>query len=462
MLVVDDDSSVREVLTKILETDGMQVLAAENGMRAVDLIEKADREVAVVDLMMPGMTGIETARKLREFDQQLEVIILTGKPTLESSLEAHHEHVFDYLTKPVHNESLIRSVKRAAERRRLILENRDLIRQLEKERDGLKKEVAAVKDFLAPLDSTSDYIGESPAVTQLRKLIVNVAPSDATILLRGESGTGKDIVARIIHNISGRAKRGDFVKINCPAIPETLLESEMFGHEAGSFTGAERRKPGRFEIAAGGTVFLDEIGDLPLSSQAKLLQVIEHKEFTRVGGTKTMRIDARIVAATNAPLEEMIAAGRFRADLFHRLNQFSINLPPLRDRTADIPQLVDHFLATGQGSFKDRPLSSATLAGMLEYRWPGNVRELKAIIDRYVLIGHEEYILESIRTPAREPMPEPATNKIDETEARMILQALVDTRWNQRKTAERLGISYSSLRRRIKKYDLLERSPEFV
>jgi transcriptional regulator with PAS, ATPase and Fis domain len=192
----------------------------------------------------------------------------------------------------------------------------------------------------------------------LRKLIVNVAPSDATILLRGESGTGKDIVARIIHNVSGRSKLGDFVKINCPAIPETLLESEMFGHEAGSFTGAERRKPGRFEIAAGGTVFLDEIGDLPLSSQAKLLQVIEHKEFTRVGGTKTMRIDARIIAATNAPLEEMIAAGRFRADLFHRLNQFSINLPPLRDRISDIPQLVRRFLATGQGSYKDRPLSA--------------------------------------------------------------------------------------------------------
>jgi DNA-binding NtrC family response regulator len=459
---VDDDASVREVLSKILETVGMHVIAAENGMRAMDLIEHSNREVAVVDLMMPGMTGIETARKLREFDKQLEVVILTGKPTLESSLEAHHEHVFDYLTKPIHNESLIRSVKRAAERRRLILENRDLIRQLERERDGLKKEVAAAKDFLAPLDATADYIGDSQVVTQLRKLIVNVAPSDATILLRGESGTGKDVVARIIHNVSGRGKKGDFVKINCPAIPETLLESEMFGHEAGSFTGAERRKPGRFEIAAGGTIFLDEIGDLPLSSQSKLLQVIEHKEFTRVGGTKTMRVDARIIAATNAPLEEMIAVGRFRADLFHRLNQFSINLPSLRERVSDIPQLIGHFLATGQGTYKDRPLSQGTLAGMLEYHWPGNVRELKAIIDRYVLTGHEDYIQDSIRTSPREPLPDRSTNKIDETEARMILQALVETRWNQRKTAEKLGISYSSLRRRIKKHDLLEKSSELI
>jgi len=457
VLVVDDEPAVREIVSTILERSDFEVVAAADGESALDVAKQMEFAAAVVDLNLPGISGIETSKGLKRLAPDTEIIMLTGAPTLESSLEAHHEGFFDYLCKPVRAGILLRVVQQAVERRGLAIENRELIRCLEDERNGLQEKVRETEALLGEnLSLTAAFVGESREVKPIRQLILDVAPADVTVLIRGESGTGKEIAARLIHEISGRKQRGDFIKINCPAIPEALLESEMFGHEAGAFTGADRRKPGRIELAAGGTVFLDEIGDLPLSSQAKLLQVIEHKQFNRVGGTKTLHINARIIAATNAPLEELIAEGKFRADLFYRLNQFVIHLPPLRERAEDIPLLVDHFLSHNEHKKVNYGLSPKVLSQLVRYDWPGNVRELKFFVDRYVITGDERQILDSLPLPNenRKTTVPPTTNKIDETEARLIQAALVGERWNQRRTAERLGISYSALRRRIDKHGL--------
>ena len=461
VLVVDDDPDIRKTSSLILESSGLIVSTAKSGDEAVEMARGASFDVVLMDLMMPGLTGLEASRLLKQIDPDLEIIVLTGAPSLGSSLEAIRDHLFDYLCKPVRSETLIRCIHRAAEHRRLVLENRELIRKLEMERDGLKREVTTARALLHDelKEGTAAYVGENQNVTHLRRLVLDVAPSDATVLLRGESGTGKDVLARIIHDVSGRGEKGEFVKINCPAIPETLLESEMFGHEAGAFTGADRRKPGRFEIACGGTIFLDEIGDLPKSSQAKLLQVIEHKQFTRVGGTKTLKVNARIIAATNAPLEELIAEGKFRADLFYRINQFSITLPPLRERPDDIPLLADHFLSQNGNRKHKAALPQEVLAKLTAYDWPGNVRELKFFVDRFALTGNTDHILDALGAKRDGQDRGASTNKIVETEAKMIHAALVEVRWNQRKAAENLGISYSSLRRRIEKYGLKNRPP---
>jgi transcriptional regulator with PAS, ATPase and Fis domain len=273
-------------------------------------------------------------------------------------------------------------------------------------------------------------------------------------LIRGESGTGKDIVARLIHEADGRD--GSFVKINCPTIPEALLESELFGHEPGAFTGAERRKPGRFELAAGGTIFLDEIGEIPGGVQSKLLQAIEHKQFTRLGGGATINTDARIVAATNAPLEDMIVERRFRSDLFYRLNQYAIELPPLRERSEDVPLLIDHFLQI-YGVKHARPdltLSPAMMSRLVRYSWPGNVRELEAVMHRFVLTGREDAIESAMERKPERARKDSPLGELRQSEIRTLMAALTEARWNQRQAAGILGISYSSLRRRVKKYNL--------
>jgi len=333
VLLVDDEPLVRESIAAVLERHHYRVRMCENGTQALEVIRQQPFEVAIVDLNMPGLSGMDTTHALKEVEPDLEIIILTGAATLESAIQAIQEKVFDYLFKPIEMNVICRSLNRATERRRLLLENRELLRQLEMERNGLKKQVSAAKRALErQLSGSCVFVGESPQIAEVRRFIAEVAPDDITVLVRGESGTGKDVVARLIHEASDRKITGEFHKINCPTLPETLLESELFGHEEGSFTGADRKKPGRFELADGGTAFLDEIGELTPSLQAKLLQVIEHKQFMRVGGSKTIKVDARIVAATNAPLETMIATGRFRPDLYYRLNEYSIFLPPLRER----------------------------------------------------------------------------------------------------------------------------------
>jgi two-component system, NtrC family, response regulator AtoC len=307
-----------------------------------------------------------------------------------------------------------------------------------------------------------------------------------TVLIRGESGTGKDVVARLISDLSGRTSSGGFVKINCPAIPDTLIESELFGHEVGAFTGASRRKPGRFELASRGTVFLDEVAEIPVTVQAKLLQVIEHKEFSRLGDTRIIKVNARILAATNAPIESMIQGGRFRSDLFFRLNEYCIALPPLRARPEDIPLLVDHFLHK-HGVAAEKPhlrISAEMMAMFSHYRWPGNVRELESMIRRFALTGSEGTLHDAMAegesmaaldlpgapavpaslppsrdadaTPFPVPPPHPSRSMLEENEIKTILRALKETQWNRRRAAERLGTSYSTLRRKIANYKLTE------
>ncbi|MFP4581413.1 MAG: sigma-54-dependent transcriptional regulator [Candidatus Sumerlaeia bacterium] len=510
VLVVDDEEDLCRVLEKVLNRSGYEVDTATNGSDGIKLAEKYNYAVAIVDQNMPEMSGLETIRRLTDIDPDIAFIVYTGHPTIDSSIEALHENVFDYLRKPMDMKSLIMSVRRASERRNLLVENRKLMRQLENERDGLRRQVEAAKRAIEQrLESSTSFIGRSDAIRQVRHFMAEVSPSDMTVLLLGESGVGKDVVSRLIHEASGRDPNA-FVKINCPAIPETLLESELFGHEPGAFTGAERRKPGRFELASHGTIFLDEIGDLPIPLQAKLLQVIEQKQFTRLGGSQTIRVDVRIIAATNASLPEMIAQGKFRADLFYRLNEYAIEIPPLRTRKDDIALLVQHFLNIyGQKyNHENLTVSEEAMRLLMEYDWPGNVRELESVIRRYALDVNENTIRAALRTsnskiaPAAYPVdstpvssssvaapsdrqntasgsggprhysPPPsdayqespransaspqktAAEILRETEIQTILGALRQTRWNQRQAAEMLGMSYSSLRRRISKYDL--------
>jgi DNA-binding NtrC family response regulator len=457
ILVVDDEPSVLEIHSEYLLKSGYEVTTASDGTTALELAREGDFDVAVVDLLMPGITGMDTVRQLKELAPDTEAIILTGIPSLETSLEAIREKVFDYLCKPLEMAKLAYVVSRACERRQLIKDNRELIGQLENERQRLQNEVTAAKRALENrLSSSPIFVGESPPISEVRRFISEVAPSDMTVLIRGESGTGKDIVARLIHSASGRGVKGAFVKINCPAIPESLLESELFGHEVGAFTGADRRKPGRFELAAGGTVFLDEIGEIPPALQVKLLQVIEHKQFTRLGGQETIRVDARIVAATNSLLEEMIKSDRFRSDLFYRLNEFCIHLPPLRERKEDIPLLVQTFLRKyGQEYNREQQnLSPLLMSKLMQNTWPGNVRELEAVVRRYILTGREESILPSLIQSAPEEPTKPKTDKLRETEIETIRSALINAHWNRRKAATLLGVSYSTLRRKISKYNL--------
>jgi two-component system NtrC family response regulator len=283
-----------------------------------------------------------------------------------------------------------------------------------------------------------------------------------TVLIAGESGTGKEVVARAIHSMSRRSQKGSLIKINCPAVPELLLESELFGHEAGAFTGAVERKPGRLELAVGGTAFLDEIGEMPLVVQAKLLQVLEHKQFTRLGGTDTLSVDVRFVAATNTPLLEQINAKKFRKDLYFRLNQYVIHIPPLRERVEDIPVLVDHFLSKYAPMYSREKLSvsESTMAGLIRYSWPGNVRELESVIQCYALTGREEAIQEKLAGhPGNEAPQLPGTYR--QCEKQLILSTLVEVKWNRRRAAEILGMSYNTLRRRFAAYCLDEEEPEF-
>jgi len=457
ILVVDDDPQILKLLLDGFTHHGFHVFTAGDGASALEIAKNDGCSVAIVDLYMPGLSGQETINRLKEIDPHIEVIVFTGNPSLESSIEAIHSQVFDYVCKPALISEMVRTVNRAAERRKLIIENRELVHQLEAERNRFKQEVTAAKRVIErQVEKSNLLVGESDAIRNIRHSVAQVAPSGMTVLLLGESGTGKDVVARLIHESSGRDP-ATFVKINCPAIPETLLESELFGHEVGAFTGAERRKPGRFEIASGGTIFLDEIAALPLSLQSKLLQVIEDKHFTRLGSNETIEVDVRIIAATNAPVEKMVAEERFRADVFYRLNEYTIEIPPLRKRLEDIPLLAEHFhdlYATRYGH-PELKISPDTLSLFAEYQWPGNVREMESLIRRMALEGSDRLAPKTLKTATlSKASPRAVVDDVRQAEVDAILHALSQTRWNRRKAAQLLKMSYSSLLRRINKYDL--------
>ncbi|HEX5549956.1 MAG TPA: sigma-54 dependent transcriptional regulator, partial [Nitrospira sp.] len=368
ILVVDDELNIRGALVTLLEKKQYQVRGAGTAEEALELLETAATDLVLTDLKMPGMGGMELLRHLKQKWPDTEVLVMTAFGSIETAVEAMRCGAYDYITKPIDRERLTLVVEKALERHALAFENRQL------------------KDRLETRTRFEQMIGESEPMQRVHSLVDMVAESDVTVLLTGESGTGKELVARAIHHKSRRAD-GPFVTLNCGALPENLFESELFGYEKGAFTGATTNKMGRFELADGGTLLLDEVGELSLKSQVDFLRVLETKEFRRLGGTKVVKVDTRIVAATNRNLEEAVKEGDFREDLYYRLNVIPIHLPPLRERGDDIPLLVDRFLGefSTQHHRKPKEISRQTLQLLRLYAWPGNIRQLRNLIERLVV-----------------------------------------------------------------------------
>jgi DNA-binding NtrC family response regulator len=369
ILIVDDESVVRSSLTEWFADEGYASRGVASGREALDALEREEWDLALVDLKMPGMDGVELQRHLRERDPELTVIIMTGFATVETAVQVLKQGAYDYLTKPVDPDELSHTVEKAMENRRQHRENVQL------------------KECLEEIFPSTHLVGKSAAMKKVAELVEMVAPTPATVLIAGESGTGKEIVARAIHAASPR-RNMPMVVIHCGALTETLLESELFGHEKGAFTGAQARKKGKFELADGGTVFLDEIADISLRTQTDLLRVLQEREIVRVGGSQTFKVDFRCIAATNKDLKSLVEAGTFRPDLFYRLNVVSIELPSLRERREDIPLLIDHFLQKFSEAM-NRPvpeLSPEALKLLLAHEWPGNVRELENAVERALVI----------------------------------------------------------------------------
>lgn len=448
ILVVDDESSLRELLVIMLQREGYLVDDAENGAVALEKLTQGHYDLIISDMKMPQVSGIELLRKIRENENDVTVLMITAFSSTEEAVEAMKLGAYDYITKPFKNDEIRLVIRKALERTRLQAENRQLKKELG-ERFSFKR-----------------LIGNSPAMTKMISLLERVAPSQANVLIGGESGTGKELVAKALHLNSAR-KDHPFVPINCGAIPENLLESELFGHEKGAFTGAEKRKEGLFETANGGTLFLDEIGELPMSMQVKLLRVLQEREFRRVGGTKNLPLDIRLLAATNRDLEAAVKEGLFREDLYYRLNVVQIDLPPLRERSADIPVLIDHFykLRTGQ---KHLPISTGALSCLLEYPWPGNIRELENFVERCIVLGWQEQIDVSAlpaniigtgvsRCAVDAEIPAEGLDLeayLENIEKQMILKAVEKSGGNRTKAAELLQISFRSIRYRLQKLGL--------
>ncbi|MEK6530341.1 MAG: sigma-54 dependent transcriptional regulator, partial [candidate division NC10 bacterium] len=360
LLVADDDPAVRESLERTLKREGYRVVVASDGQAGLEQLRAGGVDLVLADLKMPGLSGLELLRAVKTVAPDVDVIMLTAFGTVEEAVQAMKDGAYDFLTKPFQRAQLIRLIRKALERRALIAENRALQQRL----DDLLRQGAV--------------IGTSPAFQRMMMLIEQVAPSSATVLIWGESGAGKELAARAIHERSAR-RAGPFVAVNCAALPETLLESELFGYEKGAFTGAAGRKEGRFELADGGTLFLDEVADLSPVTQPKILRVLQEGEFERVGGTKTLRVDVRIVTATNQDLAQLVREKRFREDLYYRLNVITITVPPLRERREDIPFLAHHFLRVyaAKNNRKLDGFSDEALARLEASAWPGNVRELE-------------------------------------------------------------------------------------
>jgi DNA-binding NtrC family response regulator len=443
ILITEDDATFRSFLNTILRGEGYAVREAECGEKALELLRRENFDLVISDLKMPGMSGLDLYRQLRSENAAPPFILLTAFGTIEEAVSAMKEGVADFLTKPLKDpESL-----RALVRKTLGESRRERTYQSLKEAEAMG---------LPP----EELIFAGTAMADIRLLVREVATTEANVVILGESGTGKELVARDIHLLSTRREAG-FVPINCAAIPETLLESELFGHEKGAFTGAFQTKRGKFELAQGGTIFLDEIGDMPLSLQAKLLRIIQERKFERVGGTREMPADVRIIAATHRDLETEVREKRFRDDLFYRLNVFPIRLPPLRERKDALPLLADYFIGrfariTGKST---REVSKEAMTALAEYNWPGNIRELQNVIERAVILGDEMIRLKDLPASLVEPAvmePEDRHGSLKSLEREAILKALDHAGGNRRKAALELGISKRTLQYRLKEYGLIE------
>jgi len=442
ILVIDDEEGIRESLKGILEDEGYEVTVSESAEEGLKFFERQYPDLVLLDIWLPGMDGIEALRIMRDKRPEIPVIMISGHGTIELAVKASKLGAYDFLEKPVSLERVLITVKRALE-----------MSSLEGELRALRLEVA----------EKWKLVGESLPMQYLRRQIDLVAPSNSIVLITGESGSGKELVARLIHEGSPR-RQHPFIEVNCAAIPHELIESELFGHEKGAFTGATEKKKGKFELADKGTLFLDEVGDMSLQAQAKVLRVIETKEFQRVGGSKNIKVDVRIIAATNKDLEGEVKKGNFREDLYFRLNVIPIKVPPLRERKEDIPLLVRHFLeliASEYGKPVKR-LSEDALKILMDYDWPGNVRELKNLIERLVIMCQKDLITPSelqrgafLNLSERSSMEGyfgiPTLKEAREAfERDFILRKLREHNWNISKTAEAIGLERTALYRKLK------------
>jgi two-component system response regulator AtoC len=439
ILVVDDEAIIRDSLRDWLSDVGHQVLTAEDGFQALKMIEKEKPGIAIVDLVMPGMDGIELLKRAKEISPSIEVIIVTAYGSIPTAITAMKEGAYDYIEKPFCPEKAELLIERLVEHQGLLEENISLHQRLE-ERYRFE-----------------NIIAKSPKMQQVIEVIKVVAKSNATVLITGESGTGKELVARAIHSQSYR-KDKPFIAVSCAALPESLLESELFGHEKGAFTGAHAQRRGKFEIANRGTLFLDEIGEMSANIQVHLLRVLEEKEFTRVGGNELIKVDVRVISATNKDMKKAVANGPFREDLYYRLNVVTIELPPLRERKEDVPLLAQHFLrkfaVENQKEITD--FSPEASDFLLKYNWPGNVRELENAIERAVILAKNSYI-------DADDMPQenlqlvqsaPVGKSLEEVEKEHILNILKESGGNYSKAARILGISRITLYNKAKAYRL--------
>jgi len=437
ILVVDDEAPMREALYDWLKEDGYEVGLAESGKDAIAIAMEKSWDVILLDLKMPGMDGIETLRQLKgkEVDTDAEILMMTAYATVDTAVQAMKEGAFDYLVKPFAPDEIEMQIKKIVTHRELVLEN-ILLRQ--------------------KLEERSEYDGKSDAMQKIYDLISQVAPTNSTVLITGESGTGKELIAQAIHGNSQRCYM-PFIAVSCGALPDSLLESELFGYERGAFTGAEHTKMGRFEMADKGTLFLDEIGDISLKTQVDLLRVLQRKEFSRLGGQEEIKVDVRILAATNRDLKKAISENKFREDLFYRLNVISIHVPPLRERKDDIPLLVKAFVRRYCLEMNKElvKIASSALKLLMDYDWPGNVRELENIIERALVIGRgKEIVTEDLPFSRKQLSPETTPNSLKLMEEMHIKRILEETDWNISKTARLLEIDRQTLYNKIAKYKI--------
>jgi two-component system response regulator HydG len=442
LLVADDDPGLRESLERTLTREGYRVVLASDGRAALERVQAGGIDLIVTDLKMPGLTGLELLRAAKAIMPDVDVILLTAFGTVEEAVKAMKDGAYDFLTKPFRREQLIKLIDKALERRELIEQNRALKKQLE------------------DIRAKGQMIGASPSFRRMMTLIEQIADSSATALIQGESGTGKELVARTIHERSAR-RNGPFVAVNCAALPETLLESELFGYEKGAFTGAAARKEGRFELANAGTLFLDEVGDLSLVTQPKILRVLQEGEFERLGGTRSLQVDVRIVAATNQDVAEMVKEKRFREDLYYRLNVITIRVPPLRERHEDIRVLAQHFLRVyaAKNGRKLDGFSAEAVERLESYAWPGNVRELENLVERSVVLARKDRIdaedlpeeVMGVKRPPRDAILELVGTPLADIERRLLDETLRITGGNKTQAAKLLGIDVRTVARKLER-----------
>ncbi len=449
ILVIDDEAGIRDSLRMILEYDGFEFAGAPSGEEGIALVEREAPDLVFLDVKMPGMDGLEVLARLKAISEQTPVVIISGHGTVSTAVEATKRGAFDFLEKPLETNRVLVTVRNALDQHRLADENRNLRRAVE---------------------VRHEMIGSSPETKQVLEAVKRAAPTNATVLIRGESGVGKELVARMIHRLSLRS-RERFVQVNCAAIPEDLIESELFGHERGSFTGATEKQIGKFEQADRGTIFLDEVGDMSLKTQAKVLRVLQEGEVERVGSSRTLKVDVRVLAATNKDLDKEIEKGTFREDLFFRLSVIPIFVPPLRERTSEIPALVRHFADSfsRDNNIRPRRFTQAAMDVLQQHRWKGNIRELKNTVERVIIMTAGDTIdvadlPDSLRTETRAAPAEDTSEKAagtlrefkESAERSFLVQKLRENGWNISKTAEVIGTPRSNLYKKLEQYNISE------